>query len=121
LFMLSPLEAFPEPEQRWQVSRKVEKAARLVGELPLETQPALLADLGRLNDLFERRNEIIHGRIYGNFNRQDTLNSGRPNTPEREVTAEELYELANTLDAARSALLRPMVIKIPGALQHVKQ
>jgi hypothetical protein len=117
LFMLQQLEAYPEAEQRWAIGSKIKKAIRLVGQLQFETQVELLADLDRLKPLFEWRNEVIHGRIYANFNRQDTLKSGRPNVPEREVTASELYELANNLDAARSALLRPMFIKIPRALQ----
>ena len=117
LFMIQPLEPFPEVEQRWRVSRKIEKARRLIAILYFETQQDLLNDLARLPDLFEWRNEVIHGRIYGNFDRRSTLRSGRPNVPERDISAAELYDLANTLDAARNALIRPMVFKIPRALQ----
>jgi len=117
LFMVQPLEPFPEAEQRWGVSRKIEKARRLIAALNFETRGDLLSDLARLPDLFEWRNEVIHGRVYGNFNRGNTLRSGRPNVPERDISAAELYELANALDAARNSLIRPMVLKIPRALQ----
>ncbi len=116
LFMLQPLEPFPEIEQRWSISRKLTKAIRLIAPLSFGYQAALLADLGRVRELFEWRNEIIHGRIYGNFDRPDTLTSGRPNVPERPVDAAELYELANSLNAARSAILRPMLFQLPQVL-----
>jgi hypothetical protein len=116
LFMLQPLEAYLNSEQRWPIQRKVKKARRLIGQIQFETQSDVLNDLGQILQLFERRNEVIHGRIYANFDRPDTLKSGRPNVPDRKVTAIELYELAKDLDAARLALHRPMIIKIPKAL-----
>jgi len=117
LFMLQPLEAFPENEQRWPTSRKIEKAERLVAGLAFEYRDALLHDLDVSRQLLEWRNEIIHGRIYANFDRPDTLKSGRPNTPDRVVDAAELYELANNLAEARSTLYRPMIFQIPRAIQ----
>lgn len=116
LFMLQPLEPFPENEQRWPTSRKIEKAKRLVAYLVFEYRDALLHDLDASRQLLEWRNEVIHGRIYANFDRPDTLKSGRPNVPDRVVEAAELYELANNLTDARSALYRPMIFQIPRAL-----
>lgn len=117
LFMLQPLEPFPEGEQRWPTSRKIEKAERLVAELTFGYRDALLHDLNASRQLLEKRNEIVHGRIYANFDRSDTLKSGRPRVPDRVVDAAELYELANNLDDARSALYRPMIFQIPRAIQ----
>lgn len=116
LFMLQSMEAFPEDEQRWPTSRKIEKARRLVGELVFDYRDALLADLDASKRLLEWRNEVIHGRIYANFDRPDTLKSGRPNILDRVVDSAELYELANNLAEARSALYRPMIFQIPRAM-----
>ena len=117
LFMLQPVETFPEGEQRWPVGRKIEKAKRLVTGLAFEYRDALLADLEASKKRFEWRNEVIHGRIYANFDRPDTLKSGRPNTPDRVIEAAELYDLANNLAEARSALYRPMIFQIPRAIR----
>lgn len=116
LFMLKPLEPFPKAEQRWPISKKINKASRLVGPLVFDAQAGLMADLCRVRDLFESRNEVIHGRIYANFDRPDILKSGRANVPDRRVDAAELYALANDLFAARSALHKPMIFQLPQAL-----
>lgn len=115
LFMLQPIEPFPEGEQRWPTSRKIEKAKRLVCGLVFEYRDALLADLDASKQLLDWRNEVIHGRIYANFDRPDTLKSGRPNTPDRVVKPDELYDLADNLAEARVALYRPMIFQIPRA------
>lgn len=120
LFMLEPLEPFPENEQRWPTSRKIEKAKRLVADLVFGYRDALLADLDNSRQLLECRNEVIHGRIYANFDRPDTLRSGRPNKPDRLVDSSELYDLANNLFAIRAAIYKPMLIQIPSAM-HASQ
>ncbi|HUO44579.1 MAG TPA: hypothetical protein VMT94_06665 [Burkholderiales bacterium] len=117
LFMLCPIEPFPENEQRWPTSRKIEKAQRLITALEFDYRDDLLANLDTSRQLFDWRNEVIHGRIYANFDRPDTLRSGRPNVPDRVVKASELYDLANNLDEARSAVLRPLIFQIPRALR----
>jgi hypothetical protein len=116
LFMLQPIEPFPEGEQRWPTSRKIDKAKRLVANMVFESRDGLLADLDTSQQLLDWRNELIHGRIYAGFDRPDTLKSGRPNTPDRVVKADELYELANNLAEARLALYRPMIFQIPRAI-----
>ena len=97
LFLFQQVEPFPENEQRWQTSRKIEKAKRLVAGLSFEYRDALFTDLDASKKLLEWRNEVIHGRIFANFDRPDTLKSGRPNMPDRLVESGELYELANNL------------------------
>lgn len=117
LFMLHPIEPFTEQEQRWSISRKIEKAVRLVDLLEFGYKAGLLADLNSIRELFELRNEVIHGRIYAKFDQPDILRSGRPNMPEREITAEELYALANNILEALPALRRPMILQIPRAVR----
>lgn len=117
LFQLQPIEQFSESEQRWQTSRKIEKAKRLVRRFEFEYQDALLATLNACKQLLDWRNEVIHGRIYGNFDRPETLRSGRPNIPSRVVTPEELYNLADHLAEANLALCRPMIFQIPRAIR----
>jgi hypothetical protein len=59
----------------------------------LVTFPQLL---DHLEDLFEERNLIIHGRIYGSLQGEaDILRPGRPTGSEREITSAELTDLAN--------------------------
>lgn len=118
LSMLHPIEPFTEQEQRWSISRKIEKTVRLINLLEFGYKAGLLADLNSVRELFERRNEVIHGRIYAGFDRRDILRSGRPNMPEREITAEELYALANNILEALFALRRPMVFQISRAVHN---
>ena len=66
---------------------------------------ALPAELGRLpglldciGELLERRNEVIHGRIYGGMQGdKDELRPGRPGGSAKPIDSAELYELANTM------------------------
>jgi hypothetical protein len=120
LFMLQPIEPFPESEQRWRTSQKIEKAKRLVRGLVFAYRDALLADLDASKQLLDLRNEVIHGRIYANFDRPDTLKSGRPNTLDRIIKPDELYDLADDLAEARLALYRPMIFQIPRAMQVIQ-
>lgn len=116
LFMLSAVEKFTEEEQRWPVSRKIKKAKQVAAKFEFEGRDDLVAVLDEAKDAFEERNKIVHGRIYGNFDRPDTLKSGRPNVPDREVASTELYELANHFSDLQGEVYRPMIFKIPRAL-----
>lgn len=120
LFMLQPLDDFPEKEQRWPTSLKVDKAKQSVALLVFEYRDDLLADLDAAKQLLEWRNEVIHGRIYAKHDRTDTLKSGRPRIPDRVVEPSELYDLANNLAEARSAIYRTMIFQIPRALHARK-
>jgi hypothetical protein len=78
----------------------------LTEELVQSQFPSLLKFL--LN-LFDARNEIIHGRIYGSLklSEADTLIPGRPESKERAIAAKEIYDLSNeffsTLNSLRQA------------------
>ena len=117
LFMLNAAEEFKDDEQRWPVSRKIKKAKSIARKFDFEGRDDLIANLEACKELFKKRNEVIHGRIYANFDRPDTLKSGRPNTPDRVVEPAELYELANAFDDLRGEIYRPMIVKIPRALR----
>ena len=77
LFLLQPIEGFPEAEQRWQTSRKIEKAKRLAAAVQFRDQAALITDLDACKRLLDWRNELIHGRIYASSDRPDTLTTPR--------------------------------------------
>jgi len=118
LFMLRPVEDFTEEEQRWPVSRKIGKAKAVAGKFDFEGRDKLIEVLDEAKGAFEKRNKIVHGRIYANFDRPDTLKSGRPNTADREIASAELYELANYFSDLQGEVYRPMIFKIPRALDN---
>ena len=120
LFMLEPVEPFPENEQRWPTSQKIDKAKRLIAKLSFGYRDELVGDLDVCKELLKLRNEVIHGRIYAKFDRPDTLTSGRANVPDRVVEPAELYDLAENLGEARAAVLRPMILQIPNLLRGGK-
>lgn len=76
----------------------------------------MIPNLDKCLSLFEHRNELVHGRIYGNYPRESILKSGRPNIPDREVDSAELYKLANGFDNFRVAIYRPTRFKIQRAI-----
>jgi len=57
-------------------------------------------------EILDRRNDIVHGRLYGQTGRDDAdRKSGRLGVPDRNVDANELYELAVDADEVSSALV----------------
>jgi hypothetical protein len=117
LIQLSPIEEYKEDKQRWPISRKIKLAKKIVRKLDFEGRDDLIQNLTTCKELFEDRNELVHGRIYAHFDRPDTLKPGRPDSPEREVESEELYRLANEFDDLALVIYRPIVFKIPQAIQ----
>lgn len=73
---------------------KLKHALKMVRSLASSELEKLELVLERADSLFERRNEIIHGRIYAGYERKDVLKSGRMNVPDRSVSSKELYALA---------------------------
>lgn len=116
LRLLSPIQAFDKDIQSLPISKKLKHAARAVeqlkSELLIELPTALLAGIS----LFGKRNELIHGRIYAGFNQTTLVKSGRANTPTREVTSAELYQLAHEFINYRGHLIGPQVIRLPKAI-----
>ena len=113
LILLGPVEEYGEDKQRWPISGKIRHAKKIIAKLDGEKFADLLKNLDTCIDLFEDRNELVHGRIYGNFDRPDTLKSGRPHVPDREVDPAELYQLANEFDEFQAAIYRLMILELP--------
>lgn len=89
---------------RWPVSRKIKAALKRARGIGDESSNRLEQALLHAESLFERRNELVHGRISVEHDR-DFLKSGRQNVPTREVTFSELRDLANSLFDARDELM----------------
>ncbi len=125
LWQLDPIEPYSEKKQKWQISQKIKHAKKILKRLcpsqyEAERIDALIQDLTTCLSLFEDRNELIHGRIYANFDRPPTLKSGRPNTADREVGSKELYKLASKFENLGAAILRPTIFNLSKAInQHL--
>jgi hypothetical protein len=89
---------------------------KIIERLDSSEFPTYSNDLQTCIDLFEDRNELIHGRIYANADRPETLKSGRPNNPDREVSSEELYNLATELYEFSIAIYAQLIFKVPRAV-----
>jgi hypothetical protein len=112
------LAADPQPDDsihRQPISKKTRYCRRRLDELaPLSDELARLPDaLDYVADLFEHRNEVVHGRIYAEYGRPDQLRSGRRGVPDRDITSTELYELANEIKAAPGLLMHASVFALP--------
>lgn len=90
----------PDSLGRRPTSQKVQYAQERLAQheqLPdeLSNFPGLLHYIA---DLFDRRNEVIHGRIYGGLQGAgDQLRPGRPEGSAKPISSVELYELANEI------------------------
>jgi len=104
---LSPIQDFDDTTKRLPISKKLKHALKIVETLGWKELRDLKDVLRHGPGLFERRNEVVHGRIYARHKRPAKLKSSRPNVSDREIESEELYELANDFMNYRAALHRP--------------
>ncbi len=90
-------ESKPKNLHRFPISKKIEYLKERIAFKPLSNELIKFPDLlCYVEELFKSRNEIIHGRIYGNLNgTEDILRSAKPSGVDRPVKSEELYDLAN--------------------------
>ena len=116
LFKLSLIDEFTLKQQKWPISRKINKAKEVLNSIQGDFILDLVEDLEKCREHFEWRNELVHGRIYSPEYHQENLESGRPNIPNRKVTSEELYTLANNLVELQSRIYRPMILDLPKAI-----
>ena len=116
LRIMSSVEPFDEKKQRWPISRKLKNAADLVRSINSSELDGLPEALEYAISLFERRNELVHGRIYAGHDNIDYVQSGRPNIPTRAITSAELYELANEFWEYRGNLIGPQLFRLPRAI-----
>ena len=113
---MAPVESFEEEKQRWQISKKLRHAAKLVERLGSSEVSQLPEALRQGISLFEERNMVVHGRIYAGHSKAVFLQSGRASVPTREITSAELYKLANEFWEYRGNLIGPQVFRLPRAI-----
>jgi len=116
LRFMAQVEAFDEGRQRWPISRKLNHAANVVRRLNSRELDGLPEALEAGVALFDRRNEVVHGRIYAGHDAVDYLQAGRPNLPTRPITSKELYQLANDFRGYRGHLIGPQLFRLPRAV-----
>lgn len=116
LRLMDPVEPFDEKKQRWQISQKLKHAAELVRLLNSDELGGLPKALEGAIELFERRNEFVHGRIYAGHDRVDYIKGGRPNAPTKPITSSELYSLANEIWNYRGHFIGPQFFRLPRAI-----
>lgn len=120
LRMMESVEPFDEKKQRWQISRKLEHAAKLVRLLKSDDLDSLPSALEGAVELFDHRNEFVHGRIYAGHDRVDYIKGGRPNAPTKPITSSELYALANDIWNYRGHLIGPQLFRLPRAIERYR-
>src|ERR1700687_4387178 len=101
---LSAKKEVTDRERKWPTSQKIAWCKSVLKSFESNELDDLIAVLDDAANLLERRNEVIHGRIYGNNDRSDTLKSGRKGLPDKQVTAGELYDLAQELLESQAAV-----------------
>ena len=87
-----------EDARKWQASRKLKEFKSCVEAMvqkPSRYQ-TLIESIDEAKLLLERRNQLIHGRIYSTH-QGDILKSSRTGVADREIQSSEAYELANEL------------------------
>ena len=118
LRFMKGVEDFDYDTQRWPISQKLKHAAKIVRRLSSVELDSLPDDLEAGVSLFERRNEVIHGRIYAGHDSVDYLQAGRRNVPTRPISSAELYQLANDFWAYRGSLTGPQLFRLPRAVER---
>jgi hypothetical protein len=113
---LDPIEPFDDAAQRWPISRKLTHTAALVRRLDSAELGGLPEALEGAGELFERRNAVVHGRIYAGHDKIDYVQPGRRNVPLRPIDSAELYTLANEFWDYRGHFIGPMVFRVPRAV-----
>ena len=100
---------------RWQISRKLKyiRHSMEAWEDITEELSRFMSCIEPIGDLLERRNLIIHGRIYADPKTGDLLKPARFGFPEIPAISSDMYELANELFAARNPCLQASMFAIP--------
>lgn len=93
LSILPAVRPFSEAMRQWTVGKKLRYAQRLVGNLDAPALVPLQATLTAAKELFAKRNELVHGRLFAG----GRLVSNRTNKPERRVSEAEIVRLAEDL------------------------
>jgi hypothetical protein len=96
---LSVREPFDDAKRQWPVGQKLRHAQQLLRGFDASELAALDTALEEARVLFDRRNTIVHGRLYTG----GRLVSNRPNAPKR-ITPQELTELAELIFACKERI-----------------
>lgn len=100
----------PEPPkgiERWPISAQVKYMQdRVASHAPLPDELSRYPDLlDHVSGLLERRNEVVHGRIYAGMQGDgDELRPSRPGGSAKTIASAELYDLASKLFETLSPL-----------------
>jgi hypothetical protein len=100
---------------RWQISRKLDHISKSMdgwAEMADELT-RFRACIDPLKKLLERRNLVIHSRIYADPKTGDVLKPARAGYPEVPAASADLYDLANELFKARNPCLNASMFAIP--------
>jgi hypothetical protein len=89
----------PAKLHNWSAKRRAEYCIKQLKHLKgtgLSDEIKELIDLLKVSQaLLDKRHDVIHGRIYAKFGGPDNHKQGRPDKTKKEITAAELYALAN--------------------------
>jgi hypothetical protein len=96
---LSVRDPFDDAKRQWPVGQKLRHAQQLLRGFGASELAALDSTLDEARVLFDRRNTIVHGRIYAG----GRLVYNRPNAPKC-VTPSELTELAELIFACKERI-----------------
>jgi hypothetical protein len=100
LSAMSGLEPFDDAKRQWTVGQKLTHAEQLIGRLHRKELAGLLETLVEARRLFERRNALIHGRLYAG----GRLVSNRAGVPDQRVTPQELNEFAELVFSCKERI-----------------
>jgi hypothetical protein len=100
LAVLPASEPFDDAKRQWPVGRKLEYAEMLVRKLKSETLAGLSASLREARELFLKRNELVHGKLFSG----GRLVSNRVGVPEQRISPEELSTLAEKIFSCKEHL-----------------
>ncbi len=101
---LSVVKKITEGDRKLPTSKKISRCQSALSSLNSSELDPLIKLLVDAKKLLGWRNEVIHGRIYAGNDRGDNLKSGRAGVPDRQVTADELYDLAEALFSMQAAV-----------------
>jgi len=91
--VLPSSEPFDDLKRRWPVGQKLAYAQKLACALEASELSGLLTLLEEARNLFDQRNELIHGRLFSG----GRLVSNQTNVSERQVSAQDILALADRM------------------------
>ena len=93
LSVLPARDPYDDNKRQWTIGRKLSYASRLVRELRSPELNELRAILKDAKELFQQRNELVHGRLFAG----GRLLSNRIGHSERRVSQEDIVRFAEQL------------------------